>query len=359
MTLTDVLSARIRESGPITVEEFMAQALGHPDFGYYMGRDPFGQAGDFTTAPEISQMFGELIGLWCALVWQSMGAPPRVVLAEMGPGRGTLMADLLRAVKALPPFAAALEVHLIETSPALVNRQRQTLAGYAVTWHVRFDDVPEDAPLLLVTNELFDALPIRQLEKVDGLWRERMVGLAPSGGFVFTLGEAVTDPPLAPAVLDAADGSLAEICPAGRDLARAVARRLARQGGAALIVDYGHAQSAAGDTLQALKGHRFHPVLTEPGGADLTAHVDFQALAEAAEGLARVHGPVPQGRFLARLGLEERTRMLMQHATPAQAADLAKGARRLIDPAEMGTLFKVMALGAPLLPIPPGLESAE
>lgn len=358
MSLAAVLAHRIRENGPITVEEFMAQALGHPEFGYYMGRDPFGVGGDFTTAPEISQMFGELIGLWCALVWQSMGAPPRLVLAEMGPGRGTLMADLLRAAKALPPFAAALEVHLVETSPALANRQRQTLAGHAVTWHTRFEELPADAPLLLIANELFDALPIRQLEKAGGIWRERVVGLDGAGRFAFAQGEAVDAPPLAPAVLAAPDGALAEICPVGRELARAIARRLAHQGGAALIVDYGYGKSAAGDSLQALKGHRHHPVLAEPGTADLTAHVDFQALAEAAAGLAVSHGPVPQGRFLASLGLEERTRMLMRNATTEQAAELARGARRLIDPAEMGTLFKAMALAHPLLPVPPGLDPA-
>lgn len=357
MTLASVLAERIRASGPIPVSEFMAQALGHPEFGYYMGRDPFGQAGDFTTAPEISQMFGELIGLWCALVWQSMGSPSHVVLAELGPGRGTLMADLLRAAGALPPFAAALDVHLVETSPALTNRQKQTLAGRSVTWHQRFDDLPE-GPLLLVANELFDALPIRQLEKAGGKWFERMVTLDAAGGFTFATGPDVADPPLAPAVLDSDDGAVAEICPLGRDLAATIARRLATWGGAALIIDYGYGQSAAGDTLQALKRHEFHPVLSDPGHADLTAHVDFQALAEAAQGIAKPHGPVPQGRFLASLGLEERVRMLMKNATPEQAADLARGARRLIDPGEMGTLFKVLALANPLLPVPPGLESA-
>lgn len=357
MSLAELLAERIRKTGPITVQEFMADALGHPEHGYYMGRDPFGMAGDFITAPEVSQMFGELIGLWCALVWQSMGAPERVVLAEMGPGRGTLMADLLRAASALPPFAKALEVHLVETSPALANRQRQTLAGRNVTWHQRFEDLP-DGPLLLVANELFDALPIRQLEKADGRWHERMVSLDEAGGFAFALGPVVAEPPLAPAVLAAPDGALAEICPLGRDLARAMARRLAHQGGAALIIDYGYEKSAAGDSLQALKAHKHHPVLSQPGQADITAHVDFQALAEAAAGLAKAHGPVPQGRFLASLGIEERARMLMANATPEQAAELARGARRLIDPGEMGTLFKVLALAAPLLPVPPGLESA-
>ncbi|EME68399.1 hypothetical protein H261_18607 [Paramagnetospirillum caucaseum] len=365
MRLAHLLADRIRATGPIPVSEFMAEALGHPEHGYYMGRDPFGMNGDFTTSPEISQIFGELLGLWCALVWQSMGSPGRVVLAEIGPGRGTLMADLLRAASALPPFAQALDVHLIETSPSLRNRQAQALDGKPVTWHQRFDELP-DGPLLLLANELFDALPIRQLEKEGGAWRERVVDLDGNGDLVFAAGPVVADPPLAPAVLSAPDGALAEFCPLGRELARSIARRLVNQGGAALIIDYGYGKSAAGDSLQALKAHKHHPeahkhhpVLSRPGHADITAHVDFQALAEAASGLAAVHGPVPQGRFLARLGLEERARMLMGNATPEQAAHLASGARRLIDPAEMGTLFKVMALASPLLPVPPGLEPAE
>jgi NADH dehydrogenase [ubiquinone] 1 alpha subcomplex assembly factor 7 len=273
MSLAAILSERIRACGPIPVSEFMAQALSHPEHGYYMGRDPFGMAGDFITAPEVSQMFGELIGLWCALVWQSMGSPGRVVLAEIGPGRGTLMSDLLRATRALPPFASALDVHLIETSPSLRNRQAQALTDRSVEWHERFEDLP-DGPLLLVANELFDALPIRQLEKAAGLWHERVVALDEAGGFTFALGPVVADPPLAPAVLEAADGALAEICPQGRDLATAIARRLAHQGGAALIIDYGYGKSTAGDSLQALKSHKHHPVLSGPGTADITAHVD-------------------------------------------------------------------------------------
>ncbi|OAN50655.1 methyltransferase [Paramagnetospirillum marisnigri] len=356
MSLSDLLAGRIRERGPIPVSEFMAEALGHPEFGYYMHRDPFGSGGDFTTAPEICQIFGELIGLWCAVVWQSMGMPSRVVLAEIGPGRGTLMADLLRAARTLPPFFAALEPWLVETSPALRNRQAQTLEREKVQWAERFEQLPE-GPLLLVANELFDALPIRQLEKRGGRWFERMVGLDTAGGFTFTLGEAVEAPALAPSVLAAPDGSIAEINDAGRDLAAAMGRRLLGQGGAALIIDYGSATSGTADTLQAVKGHRYHSALADPGQVDLTAHVDFQALAEAAGSVgAKVHGPVSQGRWLLRLGIEERLSMLTQGANPAQAADLAGRARRLIDPAEMGTLFQVLALAGPFLPVPPGLE---
>jgi len=356
MTLSALLAGRIRAEGPIPVAAFMAEALGHPRHGYYMARDPFGVAGDFTTAPEISQMFGELIGLWCAIVWQSMGSPARVVLAEMGPGRGTLMADLLRAARTLPAFAAALDVHLIETSPSLRNRQAQILAAESVTWVERFEELPA-GPLLLVANELIDALPIRQFVKQDGRWFERMVGLDAAGAFIFETGPEIAAPPLAPSVLPAPDGAIAEACEPGRALAAAIATRLAAQGGAALLVDYGPTASAAGDSLQAVKGHAYHPALADPGHCDLTAHVDFQALAEAARAAgATVLGPVAQGRFLPSLGLEERTVMLMRSSSAEKAADIAASARRLIDPAEMGTLFQVLALVSPDLPPPPGFD---
>ncbi|MDO8605555.1 MAG: class I SAM-dependent methyltransferase [Phaeospirillum sp.] len=356
MSLAGILAERIRADGPIGVAEFMAEALGNPQHGYYMGHDPFGAKGDFTTAPEISQMFGELIGLWCAIVWQSMGSPSRVVLAEIGPGRGTLMADLLRAARTLPAFAAAIDAYLVETSPALRNRQAQTLAQEKITWLERFEDLPE-GPLLLVANELFDALPIRQYEKQAAGWIERLIGLDAAGGFVFVAGEEVVSPALAPDVLAAPVGAVAEICEPGRALAAAIGRRLAVTPGAALIVDYGAPVSGTGDTLQAVRTHRYHPALADPGMVDLTAHVDFQALAEAgAKAGATPHGPVSQGRWLLRLGIEERAVMLMRNASPDQAADIAGRARRLIDPGEMGTLFQVMALASPALPVPPGLD---
>jgi len=362
MSLTALLAERIRADGPLGVDAFMADALAHPRYGYYMGRDPFGSAGDFTTAPEISQMFGELIGLWGAIVWQAMGSPDRVVVAEIGPGRGTLMADLLRAARTLPAFAAAMDIHLIETSPSLRNRQAQTLDQAQtlnqkrITWIERFEDLPE-GPLLLVANELFDALPIRQYLKQPAGWVERKIGLDPAGAFVFVADDHVLTPALAPEILAAPTGSIAELCEPGRALAAAIGHRLARTPGAALIIDYGPPACGTGDSLQAVKAHRYHPPLTDPGLADLTAHVDFQALAEAgAAAGAAAHGPVSQGRWLLRLGIEERAVMLMRNASPAQAADLAGRARRLIDPGEMGTLFQVLALASPGLPIPPGLD---
>ncbi|HTH15497.1 MAG TPA: class I SAM-dependent methyltransferase [Magnetospirillum sp.] len=353
--LTDILVERIRAGGPITVADYMAEALGHPEYGYYTTREPFGVQGDFTTAPEISQMFGELIGLWAAVAWQGLGCPDRLVLAELGPGRGTLMADLLRAAGTVPPFLKALDVWLVETSPRLQARQRQTLAGRDVNWCERFEDLPADGPIIVIANELFDALPIRQFEKIAGAWRERMVGVDEADALVFVPGpESIPDLPAE--VLDAADGSIAELCPQGRALATAIGRRISMQPGLALLIDYGHALSGVGDTIQAVRRHRFHPVLDDPGAADLTAHVDFEALAVAAVP-ARAWGPLTQGDFLTRLGIQSRATMLAQNAGPKVAADIAGQMRRLIEPQEMGTLFKVLALAHPALAAPPGFAS--
>ena len=351
-TIAEILAERIRRHGPIPVAEYMATALYHPELGYYTGHDPFGLSGDFTTAPEISQIFGELIAIWCLLAWQAMGAPHRVILAEIGPGRGTLMADLLRTARIRPDFAQALEVVLVETSPALRNRQAQTLNGEAVHWVERIGQLPA-GPLLVVANELFDALPIRQFVHQGGAWHDRLIGLDAEGGFQFCVGAVVTRPDL-PA--EAPEGAILERGEAGEALAAGLGRRLADSLGAALLIDYGPTQSGIGETLQAVRHHQYHPVLTAPGQADLTAHVDFARLgAAAAAAGARVEGPVPQGRFLSRMGIEERARMLMEAATPEQAAHLASGARRLIDPGEMGTLFQVLALASPSLPPLPGL----
>lgn len=354
--LTDILVQRIRAGGPITVADYMAEALGHPEHGYYTSREPFGAQGDFTTAPEISQMFGEMLGLWAAVAWQGLGCPDKLVLAELGPGRGTLMADFLRAAGTVPAFLKALDVWLVETSPRLAARQRQTLAGRDVRWADSFDALPADGPMIVIANELFDALPIRQFEKIGGAWHERMVGVDEAGGLCFVPGpEAIPDLPAE--VLDAADGAIAETCPAGRTLAAAIGRRISgAQPGLALLIDYGHALSGVGDTLQAVKRHRFHAVLDEPGNADLTAHVDFESLAAAAVP-ARAWGPLAQGDFLTRLGIQSRAAMLAQAAGPKVAADIAGQMRRLIEPAEMGTLFKVLALAHPALAAPPGFAS--
>ncbi len=310
---------------------FMARA----NAAYYATQDPFA---DFTTSPEISQVFGELLGLWSAVVWQSMGSPSGVILAEAGPGRGTLMADALRAIgRVAPHFGRALQVHLVENSEALRAVQATKLEA---VWHGRVGDIP-DGPMILLANEFLDALPIRQFVRHE-TWQEMHVT---EGRWA----EIPTD-----AVLqDDPEGAVREICEPAIDLVRHLAARFLAQPGAALFLDYGPAESAPGASLQALQGGAPCDPLVEPGTADLTAHVDFEALGRAASGLA-VHGPVPQGKFLARLGLFQRTGILARTRTPQAAARMMDGARRLAEPDGMGRLFKALALCHPSLPPPPG-----
>jgi NADH dehydrogenase [ubiquinone] 1 alpha subcomplex assembly factor 7 len=357
------IAARIARLGPITLAEYMAEVLTRPDGGYYMAGDPFGAAGDFVTAPEISQMFGELIGLWCAETWRRLGAPDPVLLVELGPGRGTLMADALRAGRAVPGFAAALRLHLVEASPALEARQRAALARYAAQlggaprWHANLGDLPE-GPMLLIANEFFDALPVRQFERCADGWCERRVGLAEDGAtLVLTPGppsRAATR--LLPASLcDAPVGSIVEISSAAAGTAAEIGRRLAAGGGAALIVDYGHDRPRCGATLQALRRHARHDILAAPGRVDLTAHVDFSALVEAARAAgAAAYGPLSQGRFLAALGIGARAAALRAGANVRQAGDIDAALARLTDPEGMGELFRVLALTGPGLGAPAG-----
>lgn len=357
--LRDHLARRIALEGPLTVAQYMADCLSHPRFGYYLTRDPLGAAGDFTTAPEISQMFGELLGLWAADRWQAMGAPDPVILAELGPGRGTLMADALRAAKGVPGFLAAARVHLVETSPVLKDRQRQALTGIDVEWQDDIAALPS-GPMILIANEFFDALPIRQFVRDGRGWRERLVGLGDDGGLRFVLSPAQAANPLVPTILAAApEGSTVEVCPSGLAIARSLGRRLAEAPGAALIVDYGPAKSAPGDSLQAVKGHAFADPLADPGEADLTAHVDFQQLAQAALAAgAMPFGPVGQGEFLLALGIGPRAEALKAAADARQQADIESALARLTGDGDgqMGSLFKALALQSPALPAPPGFE---
>lgn len=363
-TLAHHLARRILVDGPLSVAAFMGEALGHPRFGYYMRQDPFGTAGDFTTAPEISQMFGELVGLWCVDTWARLGGPSPFQLVELGPGRGTLMQDALRAAAVVPAFRQAATVHLVETSPALRALQRERL-GDGIRWHDRLEDVPT-GPTLLIANEFFDALPIRQVQKTSHGWFERLVDLDPAGTeeeprFRFVL-EAFgsSGSRLVPdALRDAPDGSVVEVSPASRAVARLIGERLAAAPGAALAIDYGHAAGpAVGDTFQALRKHRFAPVLEAPGEVDLTAHVDFAALAAAArDGGADCFGPVEQGEWLVRLGIRQRAQMLAKSATRRQAQDVAAAQARLIEPDQMGTLFKALAIATPGLGAPAGFEA--
>jgi NADH dehydrogenase [ubiquinone] 1 alpha subcomplex assembly factor 7 len=352
------LIARIRADGPLSIADYMAEALGHPLHGYYTTRDPLGARGDFITAPEVSQVFGELIGLWCAEGWERMGRPDPVILAELGPGRGTLMADALRALRVAPAFRRALRLHLVEISPVLRRAQATALAEASPVWHDDVADLPA-GPLILVANEFLDALPIRQFLRRDDGWHERRIGLAGDDtaiAFTFDPLPGSDAAALIPAPLrDAPPGSLCEARPAATALAETLGARLATEGGLALFIDYGHFPSACGDTLQALRRHRHHDVLAEPGTADLTAHVDFAAFAAAARDAgARAWGPATQRAFLETLGIEARAATLLERATPAQASAIASGCRRLIDPAAMGTLFKALALAQPRLPAPAG-----
>ena len=351
--LGERLAARIAVSGPMTLAEYMTECLHHPRDGYYATRDPLGAAGDFVTAPEISQMFGECLGLALAQAWLDRGAPAPVVLAELGPGRGTLMADILRATARVPGFHAAIRVHLVEASPALRALQAERLGGVSPVWHDDVSTLP-DLPLFLVANEFFDALPIRQFLRSGGGWRERVVGLR-DGALAFGLTDAAPVAALAPRLEDTAEGDMVELCAPAAAIAAGIGRHVASQGGIALVVDYG-GWGGTGDTFQAVRGHRKVDPLAAPGDADLTAHVDFAALAEAAAP-ATATAMIPQGVLLERLGITARAEALVRAASdPASRAAIAAAHRRLTHPDEMGSLFKTLALHAPGTPVPPGFE---
>lgn len=357
--LKPILIDLIRRDGPMSIARYMALALGHPEHGYYMKKDPLGARGDFTTAPEISQMFGELIGLWLADLWQRALSPVPFHLIELGPGRGTLMADALRAMAVLPGLRDAARVHLVEMSPVLMARQKAALENTAVQWHGNLKDAlaAAEGPAVVIANEFLDALPIRQLVKQGNTWRERLVGTSEDGNSLAPVLSPEAAPEAAmlpPALAHAPDGSIAEICPAALDLVGDLSHHLHHHGGAALFIDYGYTRSAPGDSFQALKTHDFADPFKDPGDADLTAHVDFDRLGTAAEesGLV-VHGPVTQGTFLSALGIGARADRLGQ-ASPDRARDFEQARDRLIGDKAMGTLFKVMALTAPDWPNPAG-----
>jgi NADH dehydrogenase [ubiquinone] 1 alpha subcomplex assembly factor 7 len=338
----------ISEEGPISVARYMTLALGHPELGYYVTRDPLGRSGDFTTAPEISQIFGELLGLWAAHSWTRAGCPDPVALVELGPGRGTLMADALRVItKAAPAFRSALSLHLVETSPALRERQNLALAGASPRWHDTISTVP-DLPLIVLANEFFDALPVRQFVRRTGAWHERLVGLG-DNGLAFGLSSAPIDATDLPA---AEDGAVIERGEAGLAIMADIASRIAGHGGGAVIIDYGHFGEGFGDTLQAVAGHAFVDPLERPGEADLTAHVDFAALVRVAEANgAGADLMATQADFLEALGIEARAEALKARATAAQRADIDAAVARLTDRSTkgMGVLFKVLAVrGGPV-----------
>jgi len=350
--LATTLAERIRQDGTISIADYMDAVTE----AYYARGDVFGVAGDFITAPEISQTLGELIGLWCAVTWQNMGAPQRFHLVECGPGRGTLMKDLLRAAQRAPGFLKAAEIHLIERSLALKGMQRAALKNHLVNWHEDIAGVPDgpQEPIILVGNEFLDALPIRQFQKTADGWRERCVTATKDGALTFTLKESAPENP--PPTLPGADlGAVYETSPAVADFISKISARIARDGGAALLIDYGHAVSAAGDTLQAVKKHKPCGIFETPGEADLTAHVDFEAVARAAHPL-KVFGPIAQGTWLNRLGIKLRGLQLAKGKSPETARSIESGIRRLTEPEAMGALFKVIALAHPALATPDGFQ---
>jgi NADH dehydrogenase [ubiquinone] 1 alpha subcomplex assembly factor 7 len=346
------IAALIASQGPIALPEFMTLALLDPLAGYYATRQPIGA--DFITAPEVSQMFGELIGLWLAQCWHDQGRVKRPVLVELGPGRGTLMADALRAMKLMPELRDQIEVVLVEASPVLKKQQQEMLAGCDVPlhWAAAFDSVPKDRPLFLIANEFFDALPIRQFVKTPRGWCERMVTLGPAGEFAFVLSPVpVPDTLIPPDRSGAPDGGVYEFSAPAVSLVGEISHVIARQGGATLIVDYGYDVAGFSETLQAVTGHTFANILDAPGKSDLSAHVDFSSLAAASETGTAIFGPITQGEFLKNLGIVQR----MERLIASQAdSSLRSGVDRLIDPEQMGTLFKVLAILPTSAPKPPG-----
>lgn len=354
--LADILKRQISKTGPLTLAQYMSACLLHPEHGYYTTQDALGVDGDFTTAPEISQMFGELIGLSLAQAWMDQGAPARICLAELGPGRGTLMADSLRATAQVPGFHQAAQIHLVEASPRMQDKQAKALPGHAPTWHASAETLPDDLPLFVIANEFFDALPIRQFQRDPHGWREMMVGLDPNGDLQFGLSDAAPLDALEHRLDDTEIGAVVETCAHGTAIVEAIAQRIAAHGGAALIIDYGGWRSD-GDSFQAVKAHKPVDALAEPGQADLTAHVDFEPLANTARAKGCAASQLtPQGVFLERLGITARARDLAKGLDGPNLESHIAAHRRLTHPDEMGSLFKVLGLYPDTESPPPGLD---
>jgi NADH dehydrogenase [ubiquinone] 1 alpha subcomplex assembly factor 7 len=348
------IAGLIQAQEPLSVAQFMTMALHDPQYGYYATRDPLGAGGDFITAPEISQMFGELLGLWVVQCWHDQGRPSPARLVELGPGRGTLMADALRAARLMPEFLAAIDIVLVESNPVLQALQRETLKDYPIVWSDRFEE--PDRPLFLLANEFFDALPIRQFIKTERGWCERMITLDSDGALAFALApEPISPAPLPPSRDGAPPGGVYETSPAATALTEQIAQSIARHGGAALIVDYGYGADAGfGDTLQAVGHHAFKDILDRPGDVDLSAHVDFAALTQAVtQNGAAAFGPADQGDFLTALGIVQRAERLARGQL-GRRPDLDSQLKRLVMPDQMGTLFKALAILPQSAPKPPG-----
>ena len=350
MSLKSRLEAEIAAAGPIGIDAFMTRCLHDPTGGYYATRPAIGQTGDFITAPLVSQMFGELIGLWLVETWRGLGAPDRFLLCEAGPGDGTLMRDALRAAGLAPGFAAGAELWLIETSPPMMAAQSEALAGARPRFAASLYALPDDAPLLLIANEFLDCLPALQFVRTETGWAERMVGLDGGGALAFGLRPVSLPLPKA-----APTGAVFELSPAQEAFVRELAARIAAQGGAALLIDYGPGEPGFGDTLQALARHQKVDPLAAPGEADVTVHAHFPALLAAADAADASAALLTQGDFMLRLGAEARAATLTK-ARPDRAQVIGRQLHRLIAPEEMGELFKALAIWSG--PTPPGFEGA-
>lgn len=348
------LIAQIERSGPMPVADYMTQCLLDPQHGYYTNVQPFGSRGDFVTAPDVSQMFGELLGLCLAQSWMDQGSPAPFILAELGPGRGTLMVDMLRAAGRVPGFLDAAKILLVEASAAQRSVQQQALAGYQVNWAETINDIP-DGPLFLIANEFFDCMPIRQYRRTEAGWQEQMVG-AGDGALGFVLGKALPEQGVPEWARDLPEGSVIETSAASVAIAGDIARRIAEHGGAAIIIDYGD-WNRSGDTLQAVKAHCKIGPLEKPGQSDLTAHVNFAELAQAARPHTGVSPMITQGELLLRLGIRQRAQALAKNCGPEALKSHNAAFRRLTHADEMGQLFKAIAFypkgGTP----PPGFDT--
>ncbi|USG62363.1 SAM-dependent methyltransferase [Sneathiella marina] len=351
--LTKILREKIEKHGALSVHDYMEAALSHPEYGYYTRQNPFGKSGDFVTAPEISQMFGELIGLWCIDTWSKLGEPAQFNLMELGPGNGTLLADALRSGALVPEFIDAAHIHLVETSDRLRIRQKAALSHPSIFW---YSDIPDldNGPTIIIANEFFDALPIHQYEATAGKWYERFIDWK-DDQFAFSV-DTVSHKTLPPPS-DADSNLILEICPQGIKCLNSISQSLQKFGGAALIIDYGSANAIYGDSFQAVRDHTIQNPLVDPGMSDLTAHVKFpQLISEARKYPVDIHGPTSQGRFLERLGIEARAALLKRSATEEQRKTITSSLRRLTSAAEMGTLFKVLAISSGLTAPPEGFD---
>lgn len=345
----------ITANGPMTIASYMDLALQHPEHGYYRQHDPLGKDGDFITAPEISQMFGEMIGLWCADVWRKLGQPDRFVLLELGPGRGTLMQDALRATAKVPGFHQALQLHMLESNLTLRKIQQEKLIVHLPIYLDNLSQLP-DLPTIVIANEFFDALPVRQFEKTFQGWNERWITVEQDKlAFIHLPLDAIMSQLIPENLREANPGTFYEVSMPSTAIMRNLAKHIVRNGGAVLAIDYGFAEAAGQPTLQAVANHTYVDVLSNPGAVDLTSHVDFGLLQRVVSGQgARVVSPVGQGEFLQTLGIDLRAAQLKQHATPQQAGDIDAALKRLTGPSDMGNLFKVLAITSAQLSTPVG-----